>query len=74
MVPVPRDKIETNFSRSSGAGGQNVNKVNTKAELRFVIDEADWLPPPVRDRLRGANPAHVTKAGEFIVVSQRHRT
>ena len=44
-VIVPRDRVDKQFSRSGGAGGQNVNKVNTKAELRFVLDEVAmaWL-------------------------------
>ena len=41
-VSIPIDRLEFNFSRSSGPGGQNVNKVNTKAELRFNVHEADW--------------------------------
>ncbi len=71
---VPREKLQVHFSRSSGAGGQNVNKVNTKAEIRFVIESADWLPAEVRKRLASMNRSNVTKAGEFFVISQRHRT
>ena len=41
---VPRARIVVTASRSSGAGGQNVNKVSTKAEIRFTVKEADWLP------------------------------
>ena len=41
-ISIPIDRITFNFSRSSGPGGQNVNKVNTKAEIRFVVASADW--------------------------------
>ncbi|KAI8854756.1 hypothetical protein BC829DRAFT_439036 [Chytridium lagenaria] len=41
---IPVDKLEISFSRSSGPGGQNVNKVNTKVDLRFEPSDADWLP------------------------------
>lgn len=75
MAPIiPKDKVEARFSRSSGAGGQNVNKVNTKAEIRFNLDDAVWLSAEVKSRLEKQNPAHVSKSREFIVVSQRHRT
>ena len=40
---VPRDKVTVTASRSSGAGGQHVNKVSTKVSLRFKLSEADWL-------------------------------
>ncbi|KAJ1548295.1 plasma membrane H+-ATPase [Cladochytrium tenue] len=48
---IPRDRLEFSFSRSSGPGGQNVNKVNTKAEVRFKVYDADWMPEEVRRRL-----------------------
>lgn len=41
-ISIPVDKLDFNFSRSSGPGGQNVNKVNTKAELRFNVHDASW--------------------------------
>ena len=49
-VEIPLDKIEFSYARSSGPGGQNVNKVNTKAELRFHVMSAEWLPMDVRQR------------------------
>ena len=42
------DKIDVKFLRSQGPGGQNVNKVNTKVEMRFNVYEADWMPSEVR--------------------------
>lgn len=73
-IEVPRGALSLGFSRSSGAGGQNVNKVNTKAEVRFDAYNASWLPPDVRSRLLDANPARVNAKGEFFVTSERHRT
>ena len=45
------DKLTVSYTRSSGPGGQNVNKVNTKAEVRFHIDSADWLPAEAKQKL-----------------------
>jgi len=44
--------VTIQFARSSGAGGQNVNKVNTKVDMRFKLDEADWLEDDIREALR----------------------
>jgi hypothetical protein len=71
---IPRAKVETNFSRSGGAGGQNVNKVNTKAEIRFHVPSADWLDDHTKQRLMLMNAGAVTKDGDIIITSQRHRT
>jgi peptidyl-tRNA hydrolase ICT1 len=73
-IELPRDKLTVTFSRSSGAGGQNVNKVSTKADVRFVLADAAWLAPGVRARVAALFPAAVTAAGDVVVTSQRHRT
>ena len=46
------DKLSFKYCRSSGPGGQNVNKVNTKAELRFHLDSCTWIPDAVKEKLK----------------------
>lgn len=43
-IDIPLSQLSFNCSRSSGPGGQNVNKVNTKVELRIKIDDCEWIP------------------------------
>ena len=64
--------LQQSFARSSGPGGQNVNKVNTKVELRFSLDQARWLPNDVKERLKLMRPQNVAQ-DDFIVVSQLTR-
>ncbi|MEC7922450.1 MAG: alternative ribosome rescue aminoacyl-tRNA hydrolase ArfB [Planctomycetota bacterium] len=71
---MPREKLQIGFSRSSGPGGQNVNKVSTRAEIRFHLGSADWLPAAVRKRLAALCPRRLNREGEFIVVSSRYRS
>jgi len=73
-IQIPQDKLSFSFSRSSGPGGQNVNKVNTKAELRFNVNEAAWLPPGAKERLKQQHSGRITKSGEFVITSVVHRT
>lgn len=48
---IPVEELEITYSTSSGPGGQNVNKVNTKVDLRFKIESAKWLNDEVRQKL-----------------------
>lgn len=73
-IEIPFEKIEMNFCRSSGPGGQNVNKLNTKVEYRFNIDAADWLPKETRERLKELNFNKINSEGFFILTCQEYRT
>jgi len=45
------EELEITYSTSSGPGGQNVNKVNTKVDLRFKVESAQWLNEEIRQKL-----------------------
>lgn len=71
---IPRDKLDIKFVRSPGPGGQNVNKVSTKAELRFMVSEASWIPEPVRERFVELHRNRINKEGELVISCCEHRT
>lgn len=73
-ITIPEDKLDISFVRSSGAGGQNVNKVNTKVELRFLLDDARWIPAEVRSRIKQNEAGRINKEGYLTVTSQEYRT
>lgn len=70
---IPRSEFTLEFARSSGPGGQNVNKVNSKATLRWRPAASASLPPPIRDRLLARYRSKLTATGELLVSSQRYR-
>jgi ribosome-associated protein len=70
---VPLRELSFSFSRSSGPGGQNVNKVNSKATLRWNARRSPSLSEGVKQRLLARYGRRLTAEGEIIVVSQRYR-
>jgi peptidyl-tRNA hydrolase ICT1 len=73
-IPIPEDQLQVSFARASGAGGQNVNKVSTKVELRFHLDSANWIPREVRDRLKTNESNRISNEGFFMINCQENRT
>ncbi|NXD94965.1 ICT1 hydrolase, partial [Chaetorhynchus papuensis] len=66
-------RLTVSYSRSSGPGGQNVNKVNSKAEVRFHLASADWIPEAVREKMALMHRNKINRAGELIVTSEESR-
>ncbi|TVQ87681.1 MAG: aminoacyl-tRNA hydrolase [Bacteroidetes bacterium] len=68
--------LEASFraSRSSGAGGQHVNKVSSRVELRFDIQASAWLSDEQKSRLIEKLASRITRQGELILVSDKTRS
>jgi ribosome-associated protein len=73
-VTVPPDALRIQFSRSSGPGGQNVNKVNTKAELWLAIDRIVGLSPSAITRLAHLAGRRITIGRELHLVCETERS
>ena len=73
-VFVSEGDIEFSFVKSSGPGGQNVNKVATGVQLRFNVSGSKSLPDYIKNRILNRNDNRLTKEGELIINADRFRT
>ncbi len=72
-IQIPREEFEFTFTRSSGPGGQNVNKVNSKATLRWRPGASASLPIDVLARFVAKYRPRMTTEHEILITSQRYR-
>jgi ribosome-associated protein len=73
QLAIPRRELRFTFVRSSGPGGQNVNKVASKAVLRWSVLHSGSIPEAVRSRLLTRSARQINDRGELVLTSQRYR-
>jgi ribosome-associated protein len=73
-LSIDADELDITFIRSSGPGGQNVNKVSTAAQLRFDLDASPSLSGPMKARAATLAGARLTLAGEIVITANRFRS
>jgi ribosome-associated protein len=72
-LSIDEREIEERFVRSSGPGGQNVNKVATAVQLRFDVNGSS-LPDEIKHRLAGLAGNRITEEGVLVIEAREHRT
>jgi ribosome-associated protein len=72
-ISIDESELDESFILSSGAGGQNVNKVSSAVQLRFDVVRSPSLPDPVRLRLIALSGSRLTKDGVLIIVGRQYR-
>ena len=73
-LSIPMAELRVSFTRSSGAGGQHVNKVSTRVEMRFDVARSGTLSEGQRAMLLKRLVSRLTATGVLVVNSDRHRT
>ncbi len=72
-IQVPRSELRMSFARSSGPGGQNVNKVNSKVTIHWPVTTSPSLPADVRQWFVTKYANRITNDGELVLSSQETR-
>jgi ribosome-associated protein len=72
-ITILDSELHFSYARSGGPGGQNVNKVSSKALLRWQLVANTSVPPEVKARIARLEKKRVTNEGELVIVSQRFR-
>lgn len=73
-IQIDEDEIEFDFIRSSGPGGQNVNKVSSAVQLRFDIRASASIPPEVKARLVNLSGRRLTSQGVLVIEARQYRS
>ena len=73
-IVIPDEELEWKFIRSSGPGGQNVNKVASAAQLRFLLPQNASLPVAARNRLRRLAGQKIVDDGTILFKAMSERT
>ena len=73
-VEIPDHELSLAFVRSSGRGGQNVNKVATAVQLRFDLEHSSVLTEDAKARLRALSGRRLTADGAVLIIARNHRT
>lgn len=73
-LQIPQDEFEFQFARSSGPGGQNVNKVNSKATLRWRPLQSPSLPDDVRQRFAARFASKLLTDGSILISCEKSRS
>jgi len=72
-IRIPDAELHWTFVRSGGPGGQNVNKVASKAVLRWDLAGSPAVPEDIKIRFRTLQRRRITTEGELVLSSQRYR-